>query len=130
MEGNSDNPSVAIPEFSSALATTLSAAPAAFALVDPDVVACERVPVTTVIWDLNNGMLEATISARERDHGRAINRKRAPATTLSASKPCKTTPQAGRGYRTSRRYGPLVWLTDDGGARQIHRTSHGPPSLR
>jgi len=80
MKGNSDHPSVATPEFSSALATTLSAAPAAFALVYRDIVRGERVPVTTAIWNLNDDILAAAISARERDHGRAITRKHAPDT--------------------------------------------------
>ena len=78
MKGNSDHPSVATPEFSSALATTLSAAPAAFALVYRDIVRGERVPVTTAIRNLNDDILAAAISAR--DHGRAITRKHAPAT--------------------------------------------------
>ena len=80
MKGNSDHPSVATPEFSSALATTLSAAPAAFALVYRDIVRGERVPVTTAIRNLNDDILAAAISARERDHGRAITRKHALAT--------------------------------------------------
>jgi len=36
------------------------------------------VPVTTAIWNLNDDILAAAISAR--DHGRAITRKHAPAT--------------------------------------------------
>ena len=71
-----------IPECSSALATTLSAAPAAFALVYPDVVRYKRVPVATAVWNLNGGILAATISARKRNHSRAINRKHAPATNV------------------------------------------------
>lgn len=84
MKGNSDHPLVPIPECCSALATTLSAAPAAFALVYPDVVWYERVPVATAVWNLNGGILAAAISARERNHSRAISRKRAPATIIFA----------------------------------------------
>jgi hypothetical protein len=82
MKGNSDHPWVPIPECRGALATTLSAAPAAVVLVYPDIVWTERVPVAIAVWNLNGGTLAAAISARERNHSRAISRKRARATKL------------------------------------------------
>src|SRR3982075_3444290 len=72
---------------SRALASTLPAAPASFAQVYPQVVRRERVPVTTVVWNLGGGYLAAAVSARELNHGRAISRKHAPATTLFAEPP-------------------------------------------
>ena len=85
MKGNSDHPLVPIPEYCSALATTLSAAPAAFVLVYPHVLRTERVPVATAVWNLNGGILAAAIGVRERNHSRAISRKRAPATAEYAA---------------------------------------------
>jgi len=75
------------PKCSRALASTLPAAPASFAQVYPQVVRRERVPVTTVVWNLGGGYLAAAVSARELNHGRAISRKHAPATTLFAEPP-------------------------------------------
>ena len=54
------------------LASTLPAAPASFAQVYPQVVWRERVPVTTVVWNLGGGNLAAAFSARELNHGCAI----------------------------------------------------------
>jgi len=68
---------------SRALASTLPAAPASFAQVYPQVVRRERVPVTTVVWNLGGGYLAAAASARDLNHGRAIGRKHAPATIIS-----------------------------------------------
>jgi hypothetical protein len=84
MKGDSDHPLVPIPECCTPLATTPSAAPAAFALVYPDIVWYERVPVATAVWNLNGGILAAAISTRQRNHSRAISRKHAPATIISA----------------------------------------------
>jgi hypothetical protein len=53
MEESSRHPSVPIPECGSTLATTLPAPPAAFALTYPDVVWCQRVSVTTLVWNLD-----------------------------------------------------------------------------
>ena len=68
---------------SRALASTLPAAPASFAQVYPQVVKRERVPVTTVVWNLGGGYLAAAASARELNHGRALGRKHTPATIIS-----------------------------------------------
>ena len=59
----------------------MPAAPAAFALIHVHVVRRERVPVTTVLRDLGRGSLSAAVNTRERNHGRTMNRKHAPATT-------------------------------------------------
>jgi|SRR5437870_12194236 len=69
-----------MPKCSGAVATTLSAAPAPLVLLYTKVVWCERVPVTTVVWNLEGGNLAAAVSARERNDDRAISRNRAPAT--------------------------------------------------
>ncbi len=69
-----------MPKCSGAVATTLSAAPAPLVLLYTKVVWCERVPVTTVVWNLEGGNLVAAVSARERNDDRAISRNRAPAT--------------------------------------------------
>src|SRR5436190_12957840 len=75
-----------MPKCSGAVATTLSAAPAPLVLLYTKVVWCERVPVTTVVWNLEGGNLAAAVSARERNDDRAISRNRAPATNLQSPK--------------------------------------------
>src|SRR5436190_23348729 len=75
-----------MPKCSGAVATTLSAAPVPLVLLYTKVVWCERVPVTTVVWNLEGGNLAAAVSARERNDDRAISRNRAPATNLQSPK--------------------------------------------
>ena len=58
-----------IPECSSALTATTSAATAAFTMVYSDVIGCESVSVTTVAGNLDAGTLAAAVSARERENG-------------------------------------------------------------
>jgi hypothetical protein len=83
---------VPTPKYSRALASTLPAAPASFAQVYPQVVCRERVPVTTVVWNLGGGYLAAAASARELNHGRAIGRKHAPATTFCGAEGAANNP--------------------------------------
>ena len=73
-----------MPERSSTLATTLPAAPAPFVLVYPNIVWCERVPLATLVRNLDGGNFAAAFNAREHNHSRAINRNQAPATTFCA----------------------------------------------
>jgi hypothetical protein len=87
---------VPTPKCSRALASTLPAAPASFAQVYPQVVKRERVPVTTVVWNLGGGYLAAAVSARELNHGRAISRKHAPATNFETP-PLRRLQLAARG---------------------------------
>jgi hypothetical protein len=68
-----------IPECSSAVATTLPTPPPAFTLVYSNVVRRQSMAVTTVVGNLDGGTLAAAISARERNHSRAISRNHAPA---------------------------------------------------
>ena len=76
-----------IPECSSALTATTSAATAAFTMVYSDVIGCESVSVTTVAGNLDAGNLAAAVSARERNDERAICRNRAPATICNVLHP-------------------------------------------
>src|SRR5437016_9296564 len=71
-----------IPKCRSAVVTTPSAAPAAFTMVYSDVIGCERVSVTTVVGNLDGGILAAAVRAREWNDGGAISRNRARATTF------------------------------------------------
>ena len=71
-----------IPKCRSAVVTTPSAAPAAFTMVYSDVIGCESVSVTTVVGNLDGGILAAAVRAREWNDGGAISRNRAPATTF------------------------------------------------
>lgn len=80
MRAHSPTP-LPIPECSSAVATTPPTAPSVFKLVYSEVIRCERVPVTTVIGNLDGGTLAAAVSARERNNSRTIDRNHAPATT-------------------------------------------------
>src|SRR5207253_9437140 len=71
-----------LPKYSSAVATTLPTAPPALALLYSDVVWRQSMPVTTVVGNLDGGILAASVSARERNDSRAISLNQAPATTL------------------------------------------------
>lgn len=71
------------PECSGAVVTAPPAPPAAFPLVYSDFVWRQSMAVTTVVRDFDGGTLAVAVCARERNHGRAINRNHAPATTIS-----------------------------------------------
>jgi hypothetical protein len=112
---------VPTPKCSRALASTLPAAPASFAQVYPQVVWRERVPVTTVIWNLGGA---AAVSAREPNHGRAIIRNPAPATTLSGTPTPSSSARCVSRRSASRRTSRLSltpWRT-----RCLHPTSNRP----
>src|SRR5207244_8470892 len=78
---------LSMPKCSGAVATTLSAAPAPLVLLYTKVVWCERVPVTTVVWNLEGGNLVAAVGARERNGDRAMSRHRDAATLCNVLRP-------------------------------------------
>jgi len=104
-----------IPECSSALTATTSAAPAAFTMVYSDVIGCESVSVTTVAGNLDAGTLAAAVSARERNDEHAINRDRAPATI------CNVLHRYAPGCNVRERVGRL--LSRSGADSVTHRLS-------
>src|SRR2546423_15234378 len=71
-----------IPKCRSAVVTTLPAPPSALPLVYSDISNCQPMAVTTVVGNLDGGILATAVRAREWNDGGAIRRNRAPATTF------------------------------------------------
>jgi len=81
MRAHSTRP-LSIPKCSSAVAATLLAPPAALSLVYTDVVWRQSMAISTAVGNLDGGALAAAVTARQRNHSRAISRNQAPATNL------------------------------------------------
>src|SRR5438105_15307171 len=67
-----------IPKCRGAVVTTLPAPPSALPLVYSDISNSQPMAVTTVVGNLDGGILAAAIRAREWNDGRVISRNRAP----------------------------------------------------
>jgi hypothetical protein len=72
----SDRRFLSAPKCRSAFATTLPTPPAAFALINPEVVRREWMPVATMARDFGAANL-AAVDVRKRNHDRTISRNRA-----------------------------------------------------
>jgi hypothetical protein len=77
----SDRRFLSTPKCRSAFATTLPTPPAALALINPEVVRRELMPVATMAGDFGAAGLAALLDVRKRNHERTISRNHAPATT-------------------------------------------------